>query len=129
MLNSNRGGWIMFISKTTVSVLAFMAIASGSSVRADIDIDILGRGPVTVHVPACYVPGNPTPLVMALHGYGARGHCLEFCCAGGQCGDWCPPTLPYVPLEDLAEEFCFLYLYPDGSFDAAGSRWIAQHAG
>lgn len=55
-------------------VLAFVVIAVGSSAKAGDNIFIdLGRGPVEVHVPACYDRGNPTPLVMALHPYSLSG--------------------------------------------------------
>ncbi|MHC4697940.1 MAG: CE1 family esterase [Planctomycetota bacterium] len=64
----------------------------------DIVID-LGRGPVTVNVPASYDPGIPAPLVMALHPYGGNGFSVEY----------------YFQFLLLAEEFGFLYVAPDAT--------------
>lgn len=78
----------------------------------DLTID-LGRGPVTVFVPASYQPGTPAPLVMLLHG-------------GAATGDWQESYMHFLP---LSEEFGFLYVHPDGTLDQAGTRfWNATDA-
>ncbi|MFQ5423530.1 MAG: PHB depolymerase family esterase [Phycisphaerae bacterium] len=73
----------------------------------------LGRGPVTVHVPPTYDPATPAPLVMLLHGYSASGAVQE----------------GYMQFTPLADEFGFLYLFPDGTVDCLGNRfWNATDA-
>lgn len=73
----------------------------------------LGRGPVEVFLPAGYDPEVPTPLVIALHGYGASGNSVE----------------GYLRFLDVIDEFGFLYAHPDGTQDGLGNRfWNATDA-
>jgi len=78
----------------------------------DLEID-LGRGPVPVVVPAGYDPEEPAPLIVMLHGYGGTG-------AGQEA---------YVNFRPLADEYGFIYTYPDGTVDSSGNRfWNATDA-
>lgn len=86
-------------------MLVFMTMA-GVAVAGDLTID-LGRGPVTVFVPASYDPGVPTPLVLLLHGYGSDGALQE----------------AYMRFLPLAEERGFLYAHPDGTQDILGLQF------
>ena len=87
------------------SVIAILLVLLPvSTVAQSIDV---GRGPVGVHVPPSYDPGTPTPLVLLLHGYGASGAILE----------------SFMQFTPLADEFGFLYLYPDGRIDGGGNRF------
>ena len=69
--------------------------------------EIGGDRPVTVHVPASYVAGVATPLVILLHGYGASGAVQDL----------------YFGLTALADSRGFLYAHPDGLVDADGKRY------
>jgi len=94
------------------SLSALALVLASSAPLADISID-LGRGPVTVHVPASYDPGQPAPLICNLHGYGGNGAWQE----------------AYFQLLPLADEYGFLYFYPDGTIDHDGNRfWNATDA-
>jgi polyhydroxybutyrate depolymerase len=86
------------------ATLILLALASAA--QADVVID-LGRGPVTVHVPASYVDGTPTAVVMMLHGYTSSGE----------------ETEALLQLEPLAEQLGFFYLYPTGSSDLLGNNF------
>lgn len=55
------------------------------------------------HIPACYNPTTPTPLVIALHGGGGNGDTIE----------------KQLDMNAKAEEECFIALYPDGSSQTA----------
>ena len=95
-----------------IAACAALLAATPCPTLADIVID-LGRGPVTVHVPSTYDPDVPAPLVFLLHGYTANGAGQEF----------------YFQLLPLADEYGFLYLYPDGTEDQVGNRfWKATDA-
>jgi polyhydroxybutyrate depolymerase len=72
-----------------------------------------GDRPVSLYVPRGYVAGEPLPLVVLLHGYGAAGKVQEY----------------LFGLKKVADERRFLYLHPDGTFDATGKRhWNATNA-
>lgn len=80
--------------------------------QRDIVID-LGRGPVTVHVPASYDPSEPSPLVMVLHGYGMTGQNQESLMK----------LLPWV------DQLGFIYVHPDGTRDQDQAQfWNATDA-
>ncbi len=75
-------------------------------------IDV-GRGPIPVIVPTSYDPAIPTPVVILLHGYTSSGS----------------ETEDYMQFARRAEEFGFLYLFPDGTRDCFGQRfWNATDA-
>jgi len=85
--------------------------APGASALTEFDVD-LGRGPVTVHVPSSG-GALASPLVILLHGYGASGVDQE----------------AYMMFLPLAEEYGFLYAYPDGTANRFGLRfWNATDA-
>lgn len=89
-------------------ILSF--VAGGPLAGQVIDV---GRGPIPVVVPSSYDPGTPTPLVILLHGYSSSGATKE--------AEW--------QITPLAEEYGFLYLYPDGTQDLFGQRfWNATDA-
>jgi len=92
--------------------LAAITAGSGAPASAGPVIDIGGRT-VEVHVPAGYHAGSRAPVVMLLHGYGASGQTQE----------------NYMQFGDLADEFGFLYVYPDGTENGVGARfWNATDA-
>ena len=95
----------------TLLALCALSLAPAAA-QGNITID-LGRGPVTVFVPAGYDPQDPAPLVMLLHGYGASGALQE----------------AYMQFRSLQDQYGFLYLHPNGTTDAANNRfWNATDA-
>ena len=58
------------------SVISAAVLVIAYPAFADSQID-LGRGPITIHVPALYDPGTPTPLAILLHGYASNGSATE----------------------------------------------------
>jgi polyhydroxybutyrate depolymerase len=102
-------------SKRIALLLLAAALAGvGFSDRAlaDAVIEIGGRS-VTVRTPAGYHPGTPAPVVMLLHGFGASGQAQA----------------NYMQFGALADEFGFLYLYPDGTENELPARfWNATDA-
>jgi polyhydroxybutyrate depolymerase len=69
--------------------------------------------PYLVRVPAGYDPGQPTPLLVLLHGYTASGWLEDF----------------YLQLSAIIDEEGFLLAAPDGTRDATGLRfWNATDA-
>ncbi len=103
-----RTNTVIFLTALLCLVTAGRPAAAQCSAPID-----LGRGPVNFFVPSSYDPDSPAPLVVLLHGYTGSG-------AG---------TEAYVRLRPLAEEFGFLYAYPDGTLDRIGSRfWNATDA-
>jgi len=66
----------------------------------------LGRGEVPITVPASYDPGAPAPLIVLLHGYTSSG--------AGQDA--------YFGMSDLADDYGFLFIAPDGSRETRGRR-------
>lgn len=99
--------------KTAAIILFLFSLQPGSPVSAgDFYID-LGRGDVPVYVPNDYDPAVPTPLVMLLHGYGSSGVEQE----------------SYMRFKGIANEYGFIYTYPDGAVDLFGNRfWNATPA-
>jgi polyhydroxybutyrate depolymerase len=72
-----------------------------------------GNRPVTVHVPASYIPGTAAPLVILLHGYGASGALQDL----------------YFGMTAVSDARGFLYAFPDGTVDSDGKRfWNATDA-
>ncbi len=72
-----------------------------------------GDRPVTVHVPASYVPGTAAPLVILLHGYGASGALQDL----------------YFGMTAVSDARGFLYAFPDGTVDSDGKHfWNATDA-
>ena len=99
---------LMIASAVATALIATLPVEA----QCDDPID-LGRGRINYYVPDSYNPDVPAPLVVALHGYGGSG-------AGQEA------YLRYIP---LAEEYGFLYAYPDGTVDQGGRRfWNATDA-
>ncbi len=72
-----------------------------------------GSRPVQLYVPSGYSPATPAPLVILLHGYGASGGEEDI----------------YLDGHAAAEGSTALYMHPDGTVDASGSRfWNATNA-
>jgi polyhydroxybutyrate depolymerase len=97
------------------AALLFLALSSctGSGTPPPPPTVFGGDRPVTLHVPPQYDPSEPMPLVVVLHGYAASGAVQEL----------------YFELTPQADSIGFLYLHPDGSKDAQGSRyWNATDA-
>ncbi|HOW73868.1 MAG TPA: PHB depolymerase family esterase, partial [Phycisphaerae bacterium] len=65
----------------------------------------LSREPVPIHVPPSYNPAAPMPLIISLHGYSIRA-------------EWMEQVLQFKP---LADEYDFLYAYPEGTTDSIGA--------
>lgn len=73
---------------------------------------IVAARPYTLNVPTNYVAGQPTPLVVMFHGYGASGDIEE----------------AYFDITATSNEHTFLYAYGDGTLDTTGSRfWNATN--
>lgn len=87
-----------------VLVLCAGLFAASLGAQCDAPID-LGRGRIAFDVPSSYDPATPAPLVILLHGRGASGAIQE----------------SYFRLGAFADEFGFLYAYPDGALDSQGS--------
>lgn len=105
-------GIVARFRNASVACAAFIVtfVADVGLVGQTIDV---GRGPIPVVVPSSYDPGTPTPLVIMLHGYSSSGAAKE--------AEW--------QITPLAEEYGFLYLYPDGTQDFLGNRfWNATDA-
>ena len=94
------------------SVISAAVLVIAYPAFADSQID-LGRGPITIHVPASYEPGTPAPLAVLLHGYGSNG--LE--------------TEAFFGFATAAETAGVIYAAPDGTTDLLGSPfWNATDA-
>lgn len=95
-----------------LAVLLLCLVQTATAVAGDLYIN-LGRGPVHIYVPASYDPEVSTPLVMLLHGYSSNGLEME----------------SYLQFAQIAEEFGFIYLHPDGLTDLLGNQyWNATDA-
>jgi polyhydroxybutyrate depolymerase len=74
-----------------------------------------GDRPVTIRVPDAYDPATPAPLLVMIHGYQSSGAVEE----------------AYLKLGATANERGYLYLTPDGTFNAGGARywndWPGDH--
>jgi len=98
----------ILVAGATLAALALGRPALAQSVD-------LGRGPVEVTVPAGYDDAVPTPLIVQLHGYGSSGE--------GQ--------LRYMRIGDLADDYGFITVAPDGTREEEGRQapfWNASSA-
>lgn len=94
------------------AVAPLLAVLSPAAPLLADTID-LGRGPVTVRLPASYDGSRAVPVLMLLHGYGSSGASVE----------------AYLRFGSRVDADEFIYLFPDGSRDAAGNRfWNATDA-
>ena len=74
-----------------------------------------GRGEVLVKVPAGYDDDTPAPLIVLLHGYTSSGASQD----------------AYTGLGDLADDYGYLLVAPDGTEESMGNRsrfWNASEA-
>ncbi len=74
-----------------------------------------GRGPLPVIVPDSYDAGEPTPLVMLIHGYTGTGQGQD----------------SYMQVGHLADDYGFIFVAPDGTTESNGSGnqfWNASTA-
>jgi len=95
--------------KQFVIPIAVLLIACPASADSQID---LGRGPITIHVPASYDPGTPAPLAILLHGYGGNGNMQWF-----------------FGFATVSEAAGIIYAEPDGTTDLSGNQfWNATDA-
>jgi polyhydroxybutyrate depolymerase len=98
-------------------VLISLAACSSSETKGGTSSSSSGSGgaggepPVTigdrsaeVHVPPGYSSKTPMPLVVMLHGYSVNGYIEEL----------------YLDLTRFADQYGFLYVYPDGTIDESG---------
>jgi len=92
--------------QTIALALPFLAPSGATLPSGSVQID-LGRGPVTVQVPAGYDPTSPTPLVLLLHGYGGSGAQQE----------------AYMQFGAFVDSHGFLYATPDGTVNVQGQRF------
>lgn len=93
---------------------AIVALASSPHAGAQVmDVVDGGRGPVPLYVPSDYDPGEPLPLIVALHGYSMTDSDIE----------------AYFNLVEQVESSRFLYVVPEGERDLLGSPfWNATDA-
>ncbi|HEX4621848.1 MAG TPA: alpha/beta fold hydrolase [Myxococcaceae bacterium] len=85
---------------------------AGADAGTSFDGGLVASRPYPLVVPPGYA-GQPTPLVILLHGYGASGAEQE----------------AYFQLTPVAKAQTFLYAYPDGTLDSHGLRfWNATDA-
>lgn len=100
---------ILLLPAALVS-LATVAVRPAAAQTVD-----LGRGPVDVTLPVGYDAAVPTPLIVQLHGYGSS--------SAGQ--------LRYMGIGELADDYGFITVAPDGTREAAGRQapfWNASSA-
>ena len=75
--------------------------------------DLGGDRPADLYLPPSYLEGEPAPLLVLLHGYGASNAMQE----------------AYFKLAPAVARLGFLYIIPNGTFDSAGQRfWNATDA-
>jgi polyhydroxybutyrate depolymerase len=90
--------------------------APSNNTPVDVPPDLSPMGgdrPIVPYVPESYRSSVPVPLVILLHGYGASGVLQEL----------------LFQYKLLSEEKGFVYLNPEGNFDASGKRfWNAFDA-
>lgn len=66
-----------------------------------------GIRPTEVYIPSSYNPSNPAPLLMVLHGYGAKPEGIE----------------SYLKFKKLAKTYGFVLLLPAGIYNPVASRY------
>ncbi len=105
-----RNGFYPSFVKQSVIAAAVLVVAYPAFADSQID---LGRGPITIHVPASYDPGTPAPLAILLHGYGSNGSATE----------------AFFGFATAAETAGIIYAAPDGTTDLSGYPfWNATDA-
>ncbi|MBK51251.1 MAG: hypothetical protein CMQ45_02570 [Gammaproteobacteria bacterium] len=100
------------ILKTALLTAWFGLTISQTSLAQNIDF---GRGEVLVKVPASYEVSRATPLIILLHGYTSSGQNQD----------------NYFKVSDLADDYGFLFVAPDGVQETGGAQnrfWNASDA-
>lgn len=98
---------------SAIMCAALLGVGVATSHADDIVKINFGRGALNVFVPEDYEEAVPAPLIILLHGYSSNGATQE----------------SYMRFRRLVDEFGFLYVHPDGTFDRVGNRfWNATDA-
>jgi polyhydroxybutyrate depolymerase len=97
-----------------LAIFALLAAACGSGdPEAPTQFQFGGDRPVFLEVPSSYDHGEPTPLLVVLHGFGANAF----------------TQLAYTGLDDLVEDQGILMVAPDGTVNPDGKQfWNATDA-
>jgi polyhydroxybutyrate depolymerase len=98
-----------------IAVLALLSCSRPLQVELVVrpDVALMRQRPVRLQVPQGLDPSRPAPLLIALHGFGARGASID----------------KYFGLGRLAARRGILYVAPDGTPDGRGLRfWGATDA-
>ena len=99
--------------RKTLLLTAWLGLTlSATSLAQNIDF---GRGEVLVKVPASYEASEATPLIILLHGYTSSGQNQD----------------SYFKVSDLADDYGFLFVAPDGMQETGGAQnrfWNASDA-
>lgn len=93
----------------TILFAALAVVASGALAQT---IDI-GRGEIPLVVPTGYDETKPAPLIVLIHGYTGSGQQQE----------------SYFKLSQLADEYGFFFIAPDGTVEKAGEKHRFWNAG
>lgn len=91
-------------------LFAIALVISGGAWAETIDV---GRGEIPVRVPAGYDAKKPAPLVMLVHGYTGSGEGQE----------------RYMKFGELADEYGFLMIAPNGTVEKEGGKNRFWNAG
>lgn len=92
------------MSRPSVALATSLLLAAALPLQAQ-SVDG-GRGEVPVTVPESYDAATPAPLVVLLHGYTGSGAWLD----------------GYFGMSELADDYGFLLIAPDGMREAGGDR-------
>ena len=100
------------LQKTLLLTAWFCLTMNSTSQAQNIDF---GRGEVLVKIPATYEASEATPLIILLHGYTSSGQNQD----------------SYFKVADLANDYGFLFVAPDGMQETGGAQnrfWNASDA-
>ena len=90
----------MRMPQSLITALVFLLLPSWALAQT---IDA-GRGDLPVTVPDAYDNNEPAPLILLLHGYTSNG----------------PRVDAYMGLSDVADDYGFLLVAPEGMRESAG---------
>ena len=101
------------VKKATLALVLLLGIFFSTRVDAAV-LEFLStsRGDVPVWVPDDYMPGEPLPLVMALHGRSGTSETIE----------------AYFDLQYHVDQRRFIYVIPQGTTNIIGTFWNATDA-
>jgi len=86
-----------------IATLVLAGVLAPPALAQSVDV---GRGEVPVTVPASYDADTPAPLIVLLHGYSSSGEGQD----------------AYFGMSELADDYGFLFVAPDGTREAGGNR-------